>query len=135
MEAALPTRSKLVSLAALACWIPAAWLALFAALVVRAWIAGGEWPQRSTFSFQDGWDRGLDPGTFGIHYGILVTSWIPVIGCMLLMPALAAVLLRERVESAGDGAPRGLVAMTIASAALLLIWTVDPGGTWDWFLD
>lgn len=114
--------------------VPTLWLALFAALVVRARLLLGFWPHPAypdpSEAFGIVWSP-LDPKDLGLHY-VIVLLLIPVVlfSCVAIAPIWSG--LHRRGDAMTRIATRVYV---IAMLAFVCLWTVDPGQFVAWFVD
>lgn len=117
---------------------PWCWLASFAALVVRARVRTGEWPRglhvepegASFFTGTLVWPA-VDPKEFQLHHLGLISGAIGLVLSLAPFAPTAWVAFRARTAHH--------LALSSAYLAGLLVcvalWTFDPGGFVDWFLD
>lgn len=112
--------------------VPAAWLALFMVLVLRArWILG-YWPQARTGNIFDGtYSYPLDPKVMSMHASFVWFGALATVILILAGPFLSALALRWHGRKAWSQV--GVFALSVVGCTVL--WTADPGGYWTWFLD
>lgn len=111
--------------------LPWSWLAAFVALVLRARLRIGAWPE--PMRIEPRWTIGggsIDPGEFPVHVLLL---WLGAIAVVLSLAAFAPtawVALRART-------PRSkslTCAYALGLVAFVVLWKVDPGGLVSWFI-
>jgi hypothetical protein len=113
--------------------IPAAWLAAFAVLLVRARAQLGAWPMPAQGEFMAGTyvPSTFDPSSFPLHELTLRVGYIPAVlavGMGVIVLMLSALLRDLR--------PRMWVALVFAPSAALLgtMIAIDPRGFLSWIL-
>jgi hypothetical protein len=115
-------------------WAPAAWLAIFAALVVRACLEVGVWPVgRSGNPLVSTYvETTIDPAVFEVH---TAATWLGPFGFQVVVPLALLLLVASAFVRDLRPRPSAVAGFGAGVLAIALLLSVDPGGYFDWFLD
>jgi hypothetical protein len=74
----------------------------------------------------------LDPTTMPIHYALVLGGLVLTAFALTVSPVKILLSLASRPRSEVS---LRLMTWLLLCGPILVIWTVDPGGFWDWFVD